>query len=141
MMWRAELRWMVALSAMLIGVSVGVGADEKAKVDPTGTWKWSFMTQDGQTRETTLKLKFKENKLTGNITGRDNREVEIKDGKVKGDEVSFQVTREFNGQEFTIKYKGNLEKDTIKGKTEVDINGEKRERDWEAKRQKDEKGK
>ncbi|HLJ97145.1 MAG TPA: hypothetical protein VKU02_28530 [Gemmataceae bacterium] len=132
---------MIALSAMLIGGSVGAGADEKAKVDPTGTWKWSFMTQDGQTRETTLKLKFKDNKLTGNITGRDNREVEIKDGKVKGDEVSFQVTREFNGQEFTIKYKGKLEKDTIKGKTEIDINGEKRERDWEAKRQKDEKGK
>jgi hypothetical protein len=137
-MRRAGIGWVVMSVALVVG-STGIAADDKA--DPTGTWKWSITTQDGQMRETTLKLKMKDSKLTGHITGRDNREVEIKEGKLKDGEISFQVTREFNGNEFTIKYKGKLEKDTIKGKSEFEINGEKRERDWEAKRQKEEKSK
>jgi hypothetical protein len=126
---------MAVLSAALVGVSVSAGADDKP--NPTGTWKWTFQRQDGEKIETTLKLKMKDGKLTGHITGRNNQEFEIKEGKVKNGEVSFQVTREFGGQEVTIKYKGKLEKDTIKGKIEFERDGEKRERDWEAKREKD----
>jgi len=61
--------------------------------------------------------------------------------KFKDGEISFQIVRDFGGQEVTIKYKGKLEKDTIKGKTEFERDGQKRERDWEAKREKDEKDK
>jgi hypothetical protein len=130
---------MVVLSAALVGVSASAGADEKAKADPSGTWKWSFKTQNGDTIDTTLKLKMKDGKLTGHIIGRDNREVEIKEAKFKDGEISFQVTRDFGGQEVTIKYNGKLEKDTIKGKTEFERDGQKREREWEAKREKDAK--
>jgi hypothetical protein len=135
MMRRSGMAWMVAvLGAALVGGSASAGADDKEKADPTGTWKWSFQRQDGEKIETTLKLKMKDGKLTGHIIGRNNNEVEIKEGKLKNGEISFQVTREFNGQEVTIKYKGKLEKDTIKGKTEIERDGQKRERDWEAKR-------
>ena len=138
MMRRSRMELMMAvLVAALIGASVSAGADDKEKADPTGTWKWSFQRQDGEKIETTLKLKMKDGKLTGHIIGRDNNEVEIKDGKFKNGEISFQVTREFNGQEFIIKYKGKLEQDTIKGKAETERDGQKRERDWEAKRVKD----
>jgi hypothetical protein len=142
MMRRAEIGLVVVvLSVGLVALSASAGADDKDKADPTGTWKWSFTTQDGQTRETTLKLKLKDKKLTGHIVGRDNAEVEIRDAKIKDGEISFHVIRDFGGQEVTIKYKGKLEKDTIKGKTEFERDGQKRERDWEAKRQKDEKDK
>src|SRR5262249_1739130 len=124
-------------SAVVVGVSASAGADDTDKADPTRTWKWTFQRQDGEKVETTLKLKMKDGKLTGHIIGRDNREVEIKDAQFKKGEISFQVTREFGGQEVTIKYKGKLEKETIKGKIEFERNGEKRERDWEAKRVKD----
>jgi hypothetical protein len=49
---------------------------------------------------------------------------------------AFAVTRERNGQEFSIKYKGKVRGDTIKGKTELERNGEKQSRDWKAKREK-----
>ena len=124
---------MGVLCAALVAVSASAGADDK-KVDPTGTWKWSFKRQDGSTIDATLKLKMKDGKLTGHLIGGNNQEVEIKEGKFKNGEVSFQITREFGGQEVIIKYKGKLEKDTIKGKTEFERDGEKRERDWEAKR-------
>ena len=126
---------MAVLSAAVVGLSVSDAADDKA--DPTGTWKWSFQRQDGEKIENTLKLKMKDGKLTGHIIGRNNQEIEIKEGKFKNGEISFQITREFGGQEVTIKYKGKLEKDTIKGKTEFERDGEKRERDWEAKRVKE----
>lgn len=113
---------------------VGLAVGSAVAADATGTWKWSFATQNGETRETTLKLKQEEGKLTGTISGRENTENPITEGKVEGDEVSFQVKREFNGNSFVIKYKGKLEGDTIKGTMEFEREGETRSREWEAKR-------
>ena len=103
--------------------------------NPTGTWKWSF-TRGDQTREVTLKLKLEGEKLTGTITGRNNEETPIEDASYKNGEVAFAVTREFNGNKFTVKYKGKVTADTIKGKSEFERDGQKMERDWEAKREK-----
>jgi hypothetical protein len=110
--------------------------DSKAKVD--GTWKWSFTTQDGQTRESTAKLKQEGEKVTGTVSGRQGNDTEIKDGKLdKEGNLTFTVTREFNGNTMTAKYHGKVEGDTIKGKIETKRgDGESRERDWEAKRAK-----
>lgn len=122
-----------ALAAMVVVFPSATRADEKA--DPTGAWKWSVTFGD-QTREFTLKLKLEGDKLTGAMLGRDNQETPIADASFKDGEVAFTVTRERNGQKFTIKYKGKLEGDTIKGKSEFERNGEKQSRDWEAKREK-----
>ena len=107
-------------------------ADKKA--DPNGTWKWSFTGQNGQSRETTLKLKLDGDKLTGKISGRGG-ETDIEEAKLKGEDISFQVSREFNGNKVTIKYTGKISGDTIKGKTETERDGQARSRDWEAKRE------
>lgn len=68
--------------------------------------------------------------------GGDPRQSEIEKGMIKGDEISFTITREFNGNKFVQKYMGKVSGDTIKGKIEFDRNGETQTRDWEAKRQK-----
>lgn len=117
---------------LLLGLAITSRAADKS--DPTGTWKWSFTGQNGQTRETTLKLKLDGDKLTGTVSGR-NGETAITDAKIKGDEISFQVTREFNGNKVTSKYTGKINGDTIKGKMEFERQGESQSRDWEAKRE------
>lgn len=117
----------------LLALCLMLQADDK-KADPTGTWKWSMTGQNGQTRESTLKLKLEGDKLTGTISGR-QQESPIEEGKIKGDEISFQVTREFNGNKFTIKYHGKLSGDTIKGKSEFEREGQAQSRDWDAKRE------
>jgi hypothetical protein len=109
-----------------------VAADKKN--DPTGTWKWSFTGQNGQTRESTLKLKLDGDKLTGSITGRGG-ETAIEEAKIKDDTITFQVTREFNGNKFTQKYNGKISGDSIKGKIESERDGQAQSRDWEAKRE------
>jgi hypothetical protein len=123
----------VALGLVIACLSAGVQADDKKDGGSvTGTWKSSFTNQQGQTFETTYKLKQEGEKLTGTVTGRDGKETKLEEGKVKDGKVSFQVTRERDGNKFTIKYHGELSGDSIKGKVEVNDN----EFDWEAKRQK-----
>ena len=124
---------MAAVVLALVGLSGLARADDKP--NPTGTWKWT-VNFGGQEREVTLKLKLDGGKLTGTITGRDDKETPIEDGKYKDGELSFKVTRERDGQKFTIKYSGKVSDDTLKGKAEFEVNGETRSRDFEAKRAK-----
>jgi len=126
-------RQFLAYGILMFGlVSVAVAAD---KPDPTGTWKWSITAND-QTRELTLKLKLDGEKLTGSMLGRNNQETAIEDATFKDGEIAFSVTRERNGQKNTTKYKGKLDGDTIKGKSEMTRNGQDQSRDWNAKREK-----
>ena len=130
------MRAVIFMAAWTIAATTLPAASQAAEsADPTGTWKWSVTFND-QTREMTLKLKLEGDKLTGAMLGRDNQETPIEDASFKDDEVAFAVTRERNGQKFTIKYKGKVSGDTIKGKSEFERNGEKQSRDWEAKREK-----
>jgi Zn/Cd-binding protein ZinT len=108
----------------------------KAGAEPTGTWKWSYTGQDGETRESTLKLKLADGKLTGSLTGRGGTETAISDAVLKGEELSFSVTRERGDQKFTSKYAGKISGDVIKGKIEMAFGDQTRSRDWEAKREK-----
>jgi hypothetical protein len=128
-----------AFGLTLAWLSAGArAADEKAKTDATGTWKSSFKTRNGGTRETIFKLKQDGAKLTGTVSGRDGKETKIENGKVEDGKLSFQVTREFNNRKVVIKYQGTVEGDTIKGKRESPgRDGNTRTRDWEAKRASD----
>lgn len=125
------------LAVLAVGVSfLGLsGTARAADKTATGTWKWNYTRQNGETVEMTLTLKQEGDKLTGKIKPGQGDETEIKDGAVKDGEVTFNVERERNGNVFTIHYKGKLDGDTIKGKSEREVNGEKQSRDWEAKRE------
>jgi len=128
---------------MLLGNTSTIQAQDK-KADPTGTWSWSTPGRNGgEARKSTLKLKADGSKLTGKLSspGRQNQtaETDIQNGKIKGDEISFDVTREFNGNKVTTKYTGKVSGDSIKGKAETERDGNSRSRDWEAKRESDKK--
>ncbi len=125
-------------AAMAIGFLAQAQAQDK-KADPTGTWSWTVPGRNGgPDRKMTLKLKAEGDKVTGKLTsparGGETRDTEIKDGKMKGNELSFTVTREFNGNTFVTKYNGKVSADAIKGKMEFERNGETQSRDWEAKK-------
>jgi hypothetical protein len=126
-------RQFLAFSLAIAGLAGLAQAADKP--DPTGTWKWSVTFND-QTRDMTLKLKLDGEKLTGTMVGRNNNETAIEDATFKDGDVAFSVTRERNGQKNTTKYKGKLEGDTIKGKSESMRDGQAQSRDWNAKREK-----
>jgi hypothetical protein len=132
-MTRRMVAWMavVAVGVAFSGLTTAARAAD-AKV--TGTWKWETTRQNGDKVEVTLKLEAKGDKLTGTITGPGGNENEIKDGTVKGGDVAFNVEREFNGNKFVMKYTAKVDGDTIKGKSEVERDGNVRTREFEGKR-------
>jgi hypothetical protein len=122
-----------ACLALAIGAVTLAQAQDK-KVDVTGTWKTSFTNQNGQVRQTTIKLKAEGEKLTGTVSGRQN-DTAIEEGKIKGDEISFQVTREFNGNKVITKYTAKVSGDMLKGKSESQRDGQPRTREFVAKKE------
>lgn len=84
-----------------------------AAADATGVWNASFTTPNGQTRENTLTLKADGEKLTGKLASA-RGESDIRDGVVKGEDISFSVVRNFGGNDMEFKYKGKIAGDEIK---------------------------
>lgn len=82
----------------------------------TGTWKAEFDTQIG-VQKYTFTLKEEGTKVTGKanseISGQ-KREVELKDGKLEGDAITFYETFDFQGNSLRIDYSGKVAGDEIK---------------------------
>jgi hypothetical protein len=114
------------------GILTALVASAAWAADATGKWTWKLKIQDREI-EQNLVLKQEGEKLTGTL-GAGERKAEIADGKVKGDEVTFTVTRERNGQQFKTNYKGKVEGDTLKGTMVSTRDGQERSREWIAMR-------
>ena len=134
-------RMTLTLGLCLLATATSIAEDAKtATINPTGKWTWTMPGRNGgPDRKSTLDLKVDGAKVTGKISspGRDGQttETEIADGKLKDGELSFSVTREWNGNKMTAKYNGKVAAEKITGKVSVDRNGEATSRDWEAKKE------
>ena len=118
---------LAACLALMAGITASAA-------DVSGTYSWTQAGRNGgPDRKTTLMIKVEGDKVTGTMTapagGRGGQggqapaaptPIELKDGKIKGDEISFSVTREGRqgGTPTTIKYAGKVAGDTIKIKYE-----------------------
>ena len=94
---------------ILIGIALLAAALPAADVN--GKWKGQMQTGD---RELTFDLKADGEKLTGTVSGLIDRAIEIKDGKVQGDTVSFWVMSEYQGQPVKLVYRGNASASEIR---------------------------
>ena len=89
--------------------------------DVNGKWVAEVEGRNGNTSQMTFTLKADGGTLTGSVTGGMGRRggggapaaTEISNGKIDGDHVSFDVKREFNGNEFVTKYEGTVSGDTL----------------------------
>jgi hypothetical protein len=89
--------------------------------DVSGKWTYEAPGRGGGPgRPTTITLKQDGDKLTGSVPGMgrggDAPPIEITDGKVDGNNISFTVKREFNGNTMVQKFDGTVDGDTIKFK-------------------------
>ena len=76
--------------------------------------KWTGQVQGPQGAiDMTFVFKSDGEKLTGTLTNSFG-EVAISDGSIKGEAVAFKITRELNGNKFTLKYVGKLAGDELK---------------------------
>ncbi|HZM03412.1 MAG TPA: hypothetical protein VFC44_10330 [Candidatus Saccharimonadales bacterium] len=130
----------VAACALLAFCFVASAQAQDAKIDPTGTWIWANARRNGGPgRTNTLVLKYQNNVLSGTVQslvrgGPANR-ISISDGKLEGDQISFKVSREVNGNVMITGYEGRVAEDTIKGKISTERDGETQSHKWEARRE------
>ena len=102
-----KLRNTVVLTILAAGLAMTAWA-----ADLTGQWKATFDTQIGE-QHYTYTFKVDGEKLTGTAKN-DRGTVDITNGTIKGDQVSFDESLDFNGQAIAIKYTGTVSDDTIK---------------------------
>jgi hypothetical protein len=84
--------------------------------DIDGKWKAEFDSQIGQ-QKYVFELKADGDKITGKATGERQGQtstVELKDGKIAKDEISFVEPLKFQDQEIKIEYKGKIVGDELK---------------------------
>jgi hypothetical protein len=75
--------------------------------DITGTWKATAEGPNG-TIERTFVFKVDGGKLTGETTSPIMGKSAILDGKVEGDNLSFSIVVNFQGNEMKVNYKGKV---------------------------------
>jgi hypothetical protein len=102
--------------------------------DATGKWTAEMQGRNGQTRQVNMDLKAVDGKLTGTVGGQQG-ETEISNGTISGDQISFDVVREFNGNQMKMHYTGTVSGDQISFKVKtIREGGEGRTAEFVAKR-------
>ena len=76
--------------------------------DVAGTWKATLETPKGSL-ENTFVFKTDGAKLFGTLSNELLGEVPISDGKVDGDNLSFNITALRDGNEYKVMYKGKMD--------------------------------
>jgi hypothetical protein len=102
---RASVQCITALAALTLWVSFAADIDGK----------WTGETQGRRGPQTqTLMLKASGTTLTGTLQGGRGGPVEISNGTIDGDNVSFQVVREFGENKVTQQFKGTISEGQLK---------------------------
>ncbi len=78
-----------------------------AAADVTGDWKGTF-DLNGTPTELKFHLKSSGEAVTGSIERAGSPPIEVHEGKIEGDTVSFWITTEYEGETYTIVYKGKV---------------------------------
>ena len=85
------------------------------KVDLTGTWKAKTVSARGSS-EQTMELKQSGDTFTGEMTNAQGVKETIKDGKVSGSDITFNVSRkQASGDMADVAYKGTVKGNEITG--------------------------
>ena len=87
-----------AMVAMALTVTTARAADV------TGSWTAEMTTPDGNSFQLAFTFKQDGDKLTGTVQGPQGDAIEISNGKIDGNKISFDVT--FNGM--TINHEGTV---------------------------------
>jgi hypothetical protein len=110
-------------------------ADDKKGGDPVGTWKCKYSIGDME-RTADLTITKEKDALAGTMSWPDQKDVKLKDVKVKDGELTFSAVRKFMDMEFALDYKFTIDGDKLKGTAAADFGGQKQSFDIAATREK-----
>ncbi len=99
---------------LLVTALLGILSVAAVAADVTGKWTADVPGRGGNTAKTTFTFKADGAKLTGTMDNGNGNPVDIADGKVDGDTISFNVVRNFGGNEIKLAFKGAVSGSEIK---------------------------
>ncbi len=119
---RLSRLYVIAVAAVL-GTCLATASATAA--DPIGSWKFSMTTDDGMALEAAVTFtKGDDGKLAGTFIGPDGSENKLDEASFEADELAFQVTVDFGGQNLVAKFKGKLDGESFKGTVDYDLGGQ-----------------
>jgi hypothetical protein len=123
---------MGTLAAMML-VMAGIAL----AADINGKWKADFDGPDGSKATNTFTFKVDGEKVTGNVhSSISGTDAKIEEGTLKGDDLSFSITRNFGGADSKFFYKGKVKGDEIALSVAGDVGGQSFTIEMTAKREK-----
>ena len=127
-------QWARTIGGLVLGLLTAVPV---MAADVTGKWKAELQTPDGQTLTNELTFEAKGETLTGTIVSSRSPEPRpIENGTIKGDAITFEVTRDFGGNPVKLSYTGTVKGDELPLKVTVAGGDQTFEFEMVAKRQK-----
>ena len=97
---------------LILAVVMSLFSTAALAADINGKWTAEMKTPDGETRTSTYTFKADGAKLTGTI-GSPMGEREISEGKIDGDNISFVISFERDGNAVKINYAGKVSGDEL----------------------------
>lgn len=100
-----------------IGITLLTATALLLAADVSGTWQGMVNLPNGQGLPFTVKLKTHADHLTGALAAippGSAPDIEISDGKVQGDRISFSAVRQIQGKAVKFNYTGELTGDELK---------------------------
>jgi hypothetical protein len=110
-----SMKILISLAAVL---ALALSAAASRAADVTGTWTADAVGPDGSSYPLTFTFKQDGAKLTGSVQGPQGDPIDISNGKVDGNDISFEVS--FNGMTITHTGTVNDAGDEIKLSTKTD---------------------
>jgi hypothetical protein len=102
---KAVLGFMALMVTLLLSPSAGAA-------DVSGTWKGAF-DFNGSSVPLAINLKVAGTDVTGTIEGLPNTPADIHEGKIDGDNLTFWVSTDYQGETYKLVYKGKVAADHI----------------------------
>jgi len=103
----------MSMRTLLLTALVGIFALAASAADVTGKWVAQVPGRGGNMQDVTFNLKSSGDTVTGAMTTQMG-ELPISEGKSSGNDLSFVVTLNFNGNEIKQDYKGTVSGNEIK---------------------------
>lgn len=98
------------LRAFSIAIALAACATVALGADVSGKWTAQMQGPNGQARDITFNFTVSGDQLTGTVTT-PRGENQISDGKINGNQITFNQVVEFNGNQMKIQYTGTLSDD------------------------------
>jgi len=121
------------IALVLFCSTMSIASAQNSAADPSGTWRWKY-EMNGKTQEDAVLLNLDGDKVTGAFRGQPEKPIDIREAKLKDNQLSFTVEYKFKDQSVSLAFAGKIKQDDLEGTVTVTTEAGTEEYPWAPKR-------